>query len=225
MTTDAETDLVATPAILRSTPDLRHAVRRLRWFRSAFDAQVRALEEATGTGFQIDKRRVAQAFVTWIRALDSQGAWANDDRRGFTHFTCGLMVRALMTKAPLTHTSPPHAVSEQHPAHLWPEGYAYVTYALNVCAAVLQEEFGESLAIDPLLNDPRTWESFRENVAKDPNMAIPFFELFSGATPNWSAPSLFSPRESSAARRRNAARKAAPELDAAPGSGSGRKSL
>jgi len=217
MPPDTDSDLVATPAILRSTPDLRHAVRRLRWFRSAFEAQVRALEATTGASFQVDKRQVAQAFVAWSRALDSQGAWANDDRRGFTHFTCGLMLRALVIKAPVTLVNAPNNDNGDHPARVWPEGYAYVAYALNVCAAVLQEEFGESLAIDPLLNDLRTWESFRENVAKDPNMAIPFFELFSGATPNWSAPSLFSPRESSAARRRNAARTAPRALDTGDG--------
>ncbi|MBP9173765.1 MAG: hypothetical protein KBF54_04400, partial [Rhizobiales bacterium] len=39
-------------------------------------------------------------------------------------------------------------------------------------------------------DDPRFWDSFRENALESPTMAVAFFDLVCGQDPNWEAPDV-----------------------------------
>ena len=41
-----------------------------------------------------------------------------------------------------------------------------------------------------ITDDPRFWDSFRENVAENPANAIAFFDMVCGLEPNWEAPDV-----------------------------------
>ncbi|MEM8541649.1 MAG: hypothetical protein AAGF25_11910, partial [Pseudomonadota bacterium] len=86
----------------------------------------------------------------------------------------------------------PKLVDEELPEYFWPEGFVYVTYCLNVRQAVLKKDFGVEIEQASALEELRTWWSFKENVAEDPNYAISFLDLFAGETPNWQFSGLFN---------------------------------
>lgn len=174
--------------------DTSHAVRRLRWFASSFRSEVARLSAETGVEFHIDEARIARAFVGWLRAFKAQRPPAGSDLRAFSCFAAGLMLQQLIRHEPLTVTAISPQADAAHPARFWPEGYAYVDYCLGVCAAVLKQEFGTSMTRPPDFLDLRLWWSFRENVREDPGLAVGFFELFCGMQPNWTMPTVFSPR-------------------------------
>ena len=180
--------------VLNETPDLRHAVRRLRWFASSFRSEVSRLSDDIGVPFRIEDRKVAQAFVAWLRAFKAQRPAADRDPRGFTYFAAGLMVRELVRHQPVALLKEAAWDENADPAHFWPEGYAYVSFCMGVCSAVLKQEFGEELDPHPQFWDRRTWWSFRENAQADADLAIGFFDLFCGVQPDWMAPAFFDRR-------------------------------
>jgi hypothetical protein len=182
---------VAAPSIVQTTPSVRRAVRRLRWFRTSFRDQLHELEAATGNRYVLDEQQLARCFAQWLQAFNGQKDLADHARYRFTHYAAGLMLRALVKEDPVSARSVPEDGDPNNPAYFWPEGYAYVSYCLNLSAAVVYQDFGERMRLDSSLQDIRTWGSFRENVRRDPAMAIPFLEKFAGLEPNWESPSLF----------------------------------
>ena len=170
---------------------VRRAMRRMRWFKRSFAEQIGAISAESGVEYGIHNDRLAQAFVTWLRAFEAQKPTEPTARRAFTNFASGLMLRQLIRDVPLGVVSIPVGSDASNPAYYWPEGYAYVAYCLNVRAAVLAQDFDETLNLVPDLANIRTWWSFKENVTEDPSLAIAFLDLFSGENPNWSTPSLF----------------------------------
>jgi hypothetical protein len=170
---------------------VRRAVRRLRWFKRAFHDQVQAIGAASGVRYAVDDARLGQVFVAWLRDFEAQKPSGADARRAYVNFASGLMLRHLIGANPLSARGIPVGSDASNPAFYWPEGYVYVAFCLNVRAAVLEQDFDETLALAPDLADIRAWWSFRENVEADPTLAIAFLDLFSGAEPNWGAPGLF----------------------------------
>ena len=77
-----------------------------------------------------------------------------------------------------------------HRLKRWPEGYAYTSFCLSVAAAVLGEMGDAEPAAAGIAEDPRFWDSFRENVAENPANAIAFFDMVVGLSPNWAAPDV-----------------------------------
>ena len=77
-----------------------------------------------------------------------------------------------------------------HRLKRWPEGYAYTSFCLSVAAAVLHEMGAEEPAESGVTDDPKFWDSFRENVAENPANAIAFFDMVVGLPPNWAAPDV-----------------------------------
>ena len=49
---------------------------------------------------------------------------------------------------------------------------------------------GEEPRESGVADDPRFWDSFRENVAENPANAIAFFDMVVGLPPNWAAPDV-----------------------------------
>jgi hypothetical protein len=193
---------LAPPGILAETDDIRHAVRKLRWFADSFARQLQVRDDVT---YEIDHRRLADAFVDWLKGFEARKPLAAGRERDFTRYASGLMLRALIRHDPVRVTRLPVGADPDDPAYFWPEGYAYVAYCLNVRAAVMRQEFDEAIRLHPDLRDIRTWQTFRENVAEDVSRAIAFLDHFAGATPDWSTPEIFS-----AVRAIALAREAAP---------------
>ena len=174
--------------------EVKRDVRRLRWFRRAFLEQVASVSGHTRTGYYVDTARLAGAFLTWSREIDRQKPSAEADKRPFVDFAAGLMLRELIVAGPLTARRSGSDDPGAEPHAFWPEGYAYVTFCLNIRDAVLQQTYHETAGTSATFHDLRTWWSFRENVAEDPRLALPFLELFAGISPVWTRPDSFLAR-------------------------------
>ena len=178
---------------IQATPEMpvRKSIRRLRWFMRAFAEQVARTSVETGNQFQTDPTKLSAVFVDWLRAFEAQKPANVQDRLPYVGFAAGLMLKTLVSIKPVEVLSKPDAADESNPAYLWPEGYLYVAFCLNVRGMVLEQDFHETQAVVPELSEARTWWSFKENVAEDPALAIAFLDLFAGETPQWTMPDVF----------------------------------
>lgn len=184
------TDPVIAPLEQASQP-IRKSVRRLRWFKKSFHAQVELAASQNSLDLNVDDSKLAVAFIEWMRAFEAQKPDDPRSRPAYVGFAAGLMLRTLITHDPISSLKPP---DEQHPenaAHFWPQGYVYVSYCLNVRAAILDKEFGRQTEISPRISEIESWWSFKENVQEDGALSIAFLDLFAGAEPNWIAPQVF----------------------------------
>ncbi|MCR8722754.1 HAD family hydrolase [Frigidibacter sp. ROC022] len=183
---------------LLTAPDtqVRRAVRRLRWFRRAFLEQIAVVSEDSGIAFDVDTIRLAEAFVEWSAAFESRKPTAQHDKRRYVDHVSGLMLDRLLRKAPLSARHHENVENPDSAAQFWPEGYACVVFCLNVRAAVLAQDFGETVEDAPQMNNLRDWMSFRDSVAERPEIAISYLQHFAGLEPDWQFPDLFrtSPR-------------------------------
>lgn len=170
---------------------VRKAVQRLRWFHRSFHEQVAQCARSTGVAFTIDDKRLTAGFIEWLRAFDAQKPDSPDSRRAYVGFAAGLMLRTMIRHNPLTATRMPSEFDATDPAYFWPEGYVYVTFCLNIRAAVLEQDFHEDQRLAPELTDLRSWWSFRENIKDDSSLAIAFLDLFAGEVPNWTMSAVF----------------------------------
>lgn len=175
---------------------LRRALQRFRWFTASFTTEIAAQSAATGMVFETSDQAMARVFLDWRRAFVAQNPQDPSERERFIGFAAGLMLRSMIRHAPIVCPSAHGKNDLSAPQDFWPEGYAYVSYCLSMRAAILAEERGETALAaperPPEWDDIRTWQSFRENVAQDPSLAIPFLDLFAGETPNWAARDVFS---------------------------------
>lgn len=170
---------------------LHKSAQRLRWFVRAFEDQAARTEAETGNRFSIDPERLATVFAKWLRAFETQKPQAPDDKLAYVGFAAGLMLRELIAHKPARLQSSPEGADRSNPAYFWPEGYLYVVFCLNVRGLVLDQDFHRGQQLSPLMEETRTWWSFRENVAEDPALAIAFLDLFAGEEPEWSMPQIF----------------------------------
>lgn len=167
------------------------SAQRLRWFVGAFQAQVDKTSSETGNRFSVDKVALADVFAGWIKAFEAQKPSKQEDKTAYVGFAAGLMLKALIRGKPVAVIAKPDTADETNPAYFWPEGYLYVAFCLNVRGLVLENDFASAQNISPVLNEVRTWWSFRENVSEDSSLAIAFLDLFAGDEPEWNMPELF----------------------------------
>lgn len=179
---------------LAKVPDLRHQVRRLKHFRGTFRRALACASQESGVTFEIDETRLVEAFFRWLEAFAEQKAAARINRRDFAHFAAALMLREFFRASPVAAVRPAEPLEAASVAAFWPEGYLGTSFCMSVLDGVLEQEFGEALTIAPAASDLRTWWSFRENVAEDPNLAIGFFDCFTGNEPNWTLPGYAAAR-------------------------------
>lgn len=177
---------------LVTVADLRHRVRRLGWFRGSFRRAADLVGAEGGHAFEVDDRALASAFFGWIDAFTAhKAAAASADRRDFSAFAAGLLLKELIRSDPARARRRIAAGGPREtaaPAAFWPEGFLYTQYCLAGLAAVLEQDFGEELALSAAADDPRTWWSFRENAVECPALAIAFLDHFVGSEPNWRLP-------------------------------------
>jgi hypothetical protein len=183
---------------LARMPDLRHRLRRLRWFRATFRANARAVTSAYGVRFEIDESRLTAAFLDWIETIEADKRLAAVDRADFIVFAAGMALCELIRRDPAKAAPAPGGddLRALQPAfqptgeivRFWPEGFLYTNYCVAVVAAIHEQEFGKAPAIDKCADDLRIWWSYRENVSEMPSYAVAFLDRFLGAEPNWIAP-------------------------------------
>ena len=177
-----------------SNEPLRIAVRRMRWFRTAFDAFVAALGAGIGCTYEIDEPRLARIFVRWLRAVERQKPSNAKDRHDYFEFAAGLMLRELIADMPLSAKAPPTRTDAHSAAMFWPEGYACTMFCLTVHSAALQQEFQDKPAVSPAIDDLRHWWSFKENAQLDAAFSVGFLQILLGHQPNWMMPDVFRTR-------------------------------
>ena len=173
----------------------RKSLQRLRWFRSTFEEQIEAIEIRTEIKFKLNSEILAGCFVEWIRSFEAMKPAQPNHRLAYVGFAAGQMLKQLIVKKPLSVLSMPKATDESLPEYFWPEGFVYVAYCLNVRQAVLRNDFGIKIEESPILDELRTWWSFKENVSENSNYAISFLDLFAGEKPDWSGSGLFNGTE------------------------------
>lgn len=179
---------------LASMPDLRHRLRRLRWFRVTFRSHARLVASTYGLRFEIDDIKLTQAFLDWVEAMDAKKDFAKVNRPDFVIFAAGLVLRELIRREPARVTErglQKAAESDPEMAEIvefWPEGFLYTNFCVSAIAAVYEQEFGETPAVDQCADELRTWWSYRENVEEMPAYAVAFLDRFLGAEPNWLLP-------------------------------------
>ncbi len=176
--------------------DLAHEARRFRTILWSFERNMDLLFKDSGLVAMVDHEALAEAFSRWRKAFDDSKHLADTDRRDFVIYAAGLMLKELIAAAPLKTTEgKQQALSElpleiDHRLKRWPEGYAYTSFCLSVAAAILKEMGDEEPASVPKTEDPRFWDSFRENTLESPSMAVAFFDVVCGQEPNWDAPDV-----------------------------------
>ena len=161
-----------------------------------FERNLELLFRDTPLAPHVDHAALASAFSKWRQNFDVTKYLADFDRRDFTIYSAGLMLKELIAAAPLK-TAPRSGnlpvVVQEHASHAlasWPEGYAYTSFCLSVAGAILREIGEEEPATEKSSDDPAFWATFRENVAENPSAAIAFFDLVCGKEPNWDAPDV-----------------------------------
>ncbi len=179
-----------------ATPEapVHKRAQRARWFTKAFQDHIALSERESGNRYTVDQVKLAGVFSTWIDAFNEQKPDEPDAQRDYVGFASGLMLRTLIDRQPIQSVTLAADAKDSLPAYFWPEGYVYVTFCLQVRGQVIEMDFQGHQEISPVLHDMRTWWSFRENVAEDPSLAIAFLDLFAGDAPQWSMPSLFTPK-------------------------------
>lgn len=176
--------------------DLAHEARRFRTILWSFEKNIELLFKGTGLAAEVDHAALAEAFSRWRQAFDETKHLADINRRDFVIYAAGMMLKELLASRPITAIVPSDlglpAIPEMldHRLKRWPEGYAYTSFCLSVAAAVLSEMGDAEPTESGVADDPKFWDSFRENVAEVPANAIAFFDMVVGLKPNWSAPDV-----------------------------------
>ena len=181
---------------VRKVDDLSHEARRFRTILWSFEKNIELLFKGTGLAAEVDHEALAEAFSRWRQAFDETKHLADINRQDFTLFAAGMMLKELLAARPITAIVPSDlglpAIPDtlDHRLKRWPEGYAYTSFCLSVATAVLHETGDIEPRESGVADDPRFWDSFRENAAENPANAIAFFDMVVGLQPNWSAPDV-----------------------------------
>ncbi|AFL50486.1 hypothetical protein USDA257_c18990 [Sinorhizobium fredii USDA 257] len=150
-----------------------------------------------GCRFQIDELKLARAFVRCLKNIEQQRPAKKTERREFFEFAPSLMLSELIAEMPLVATTPRQQAAHGSAAEFWPEGYVATTFCLTVYAATIDQEFHAEIEIDQVIDDLRSWWSFRENANEDTSYAAGFLQKVLGNKPNWAMPANFAARRRS----------------------------
>lgn len=177
-----------------SNEPLRIAVRRMRWFKQAFQRYVDACGRDLGCVFEVDEAKLASAFVRWLAAIERQKPADKTQRRAFFEFAAALMLRELITEMPVKATTAVALAKPDSAAAFWPEGFCCTMLCLSVHSAAMAQEFHAETSIDPSIDELRHWWSFRENARQDAGFSAGFLQMMLGHQPNWLLPDVFRAR-------------------------------
>ena len=183
-----------TQALPPTNEPLRIAVRRLRWFKLAFQRFVDATARDLGCTFEIDDVKLAAAFMRWLNAVEIQRPADKTERKAFFEFAAALVLGELMADLPLKASGPATRVAADSAAAFWPEGYCCTMFCLAVHSAAVAQEFNDQTVLDPAIDDLRYWWSFKENTLQDSSFSSGYLQLLLGNQPNWVMPDVFRAR-------------------------------
>ena len=180
---------------LVATPQLRKRLRQMRWFAQAFRDNDKLVSRHLHFVTRIDDHRLHQTFFDWVRAIEPVEHDPSLTKADRIVFLGGLALRQLLKNRPVTilnldKLEPAESDPTSRIARSWPEGFIYTNFCICSIIAVHEQEFGEMRPLDKVAYDLRTWWSYRENVSEDPDLSIPFLDLFFGETPNWLRPTV-----------------------------------
>ncbi|MFC5586616.1 hypothetical protein ACFPOD_15985 [Nitratireductor kimnyeongensis] len=178
-------------------PDLRHRLRQLRWFRTTFRGNAKAVTQHYGIEFEVNEEKLTRVFLDWVEMVDAHKTYAQLDRADFIIYSAGLALKELIRHAPVTVVDGSAVSCDADNAEIvafWPEGFLYTNYCVCAIAAIFEQEFTEAPDLDHCADDLRTWWSYRENTREMPATAVAFLDRFLGAEPNWVAPDLVEGR-------------------------------
>jgi hypothetical protein len=173
--------------------DLSHEARRFRTVLWSFERNLELLFKDQGLQAEIDHEALALAFSRWRQAFDQAKHFADVNRHDFVIYAAGLMLKELIEAQPIRAVKsglPVLPANVDHRLARWPEGYAYTSFCLSVAAAVLKEAGDDEPSAAAQTDDPRFWDSFRQNALESPAAAVAFFDLVCGQEPNWQAPDV-----------------------------------
>lgn len=199
--------------------DLAHEARRFRTILWSFERNLELLFKDTGLAAQVDHAALAEAFSRWRQAFDKTKHLADINRHDFVIYAAGLMLKELIETGPIKAiegkpgTLPALPGDIDHRLKRWPEGYAYTSFCLSVAAAVLNETGEDEPEAAKATDDPRFWDSFRENARENPATAVAFFDMVCGVKPNWDAPDVPWMRKTFAESFNRIAAESKPALD------------
>ncbi|WP_417771999.1 hypothetical protein [Stappia sp.] len=181
-------------AFPQTNEPLRIAVRRLRWFTTAFRRHVEAFGADIGCRFEIDEAKLAGIFVRWLRTVERQKPSDKSAREDYFDFAAGIMLRELTADMPIRALAAPTKAAPDSAAAFWPEGYVSTLFCLSVHAAAARQEFRHAPEPSAAIDDLRHWWSFRENAAKNASFSVGFLQMLLGHQPNWAMPDVFRAR-------------------------------
>jgi hypothetical protein len=171
---------------LNGQSDMRHRIRDLRFFEESFRKNVQLTLPEGAARSKTDQARLRASFLAWLESFQATRHLATIDRKDYICFAAGSMLAELFRHDPLSLASEQEQAEDVTSA--WPKGSAYVSYCLGVALTVLEQEFHLTAEIPESANDPRIWQSFKENVQENPDLAIPFLDMLLGQSPNWTEP-------------------------------------
>jgi hypothetical protein len=173
-------------------PDLSHRVRRMRTFEDLFERNLEQLATTLGTVSTVDRSKLRAAFLTWLDNFGQTRPFANVNRIDFVRYSAGRMFAELIRHQVVAAGDGDRNAFD--PARIWPEGYIYASFCLNIALNVLAQEGQAETNTVEILHDQRLWQSFRENALDNPDIAVAFFDLMLGIVPNWKMPQLVERR-------------------------------
>jgi hypothetical protein len=184
------------PAEVGNVPDLVHRVRGLRFFIRHVSDGVAAIAASVGLVASVDRRRLVDAFVSWVDRVTSQRAVSDCNRRDYIIFSAALLLENLLERNTIAVQPEAGAPAERsnEVARFWPEGYLAFAYCLTVLNLVLAQEGFPPCRVLASKTQLSAWWSFRENFLEAPSAAVPFFDLFVGDHPNWTFPTIATER-------------------------------
>nr|WP_323781314.1 hypothetical protein [Amylibacter sp.] len=154
----------------------RKSVRQMRWFERSFRARMAAMAAQIGVDYNLSDRLLADTFLSWHRAFDSQKPASRMVRRSYVGFAAGMMFHELLRKKPVTVNALPKQVNPNAPAFQHPEEYLYASYCHTIRQAILGQDFWLDTRKPDRLDDPELWRDFSEEIAMDRSAAIRFLE-------------------------------------------------
>lgn len=173
--------------------ELRRSIRRLSEFSRTVEIALQHFNKRYGVHLVLTQRSLTRAFLEWVRRFEAERGLADRDRRDFSHFAAGILLSSLVRNRPVAAGEPvvkPSGLArpDEVLVDFWAEGVFYFEFCITVLDKVLAEQDLEGIHLSPEALQLRSWASFRENVASDPDLAIPFLDLFLCGDPNWSFP-------------------------------------
>jgi hypothetical protein len=183
------------------------ATTKLSSFGELLAEHCRAMTSETGISFDIKERALTTAFFDWVQVVGSQAAEPRRNTPDYFQFLIGsLLARLLAAHAVEAVPGIEEATarkSENAIAKWWPAGFALTTFCVGLVRKIVAQECDQIVTTSEKFGDIKMWQSFRENLVEEPSIAIAYFDVFMGLSPNWHNPSFF--RERAAGRRQSAA--------------------